>query len=173
MAQPSSVELNPEFSSPDATATPWPEVERQLAAAELYWISTVRPDGRPHVTPLIAMWMDDALFVCSGPTERKVRNLARNPACVLTTGTDAVGSGRDIVVEGHAERVLDRSVLERAAAASVEKYGPPFDFRATDAGFAHGGGGEAHVFRVRPVTVFAFGKGDTFSQPRYRFTQTP
>ncbi len=170
MAEPSSVELNPDFSSPDATATPWREVERQLAAAEIFWISTVRPDGRPHVTPLIAMWMDDAFFVCSGPTERKVRNLAQNSACVLTTGAGAIDSGRDIVVEGFAERVTDRAVLERAAAASAEKYGPPFDFRATDGGFAQGGAGEAHVFRVRPVTVFAFGKGETFSQTRYRFS---
>jgi predicted pyridoxine 5'-phosphate oxidase superfamily flavin-nucleotide-binding protein len=27
-----------------------------LQAAELFWISTVRPDGQPQVTPLVAVW---------------------------------------------------------------------------------------------------------------------
>lgn len=27
--------------------------EELLAAAELYWITSVRSDGRPHVTPLV------------------------------------------------------------------------------------------------------------------------
>ena len=42
------------FSEPDATPTPWAEGLEVLRAADTYWLSTVRPDGRPHVTPLIA-----------------------------------------------------------------------------------------------------------------------
>jgi hypothetical protein len=48
--------------------------------------STVRPDGRPHVTPLIAVWHAGALWFATGPEERKARNLAENPSCVLTPG---------------------------------------------------------------------------------------
>jgi hypothetical protein len=33
--------------------------------AEVHWLSTVRPDGRPHVAPLIAVWVDDALVFCT------------------------------------------------------------------------------------------------------------
>ena len=44
-------ELDSRFSSSDATATSWPEASQRLEQAEVYWISTVRPDGRPHVIP--------------------------------------------------------------------------------------------------------------------------
>jgi len=33
----------------------WPEAREHLEMAELYWLTTVRGDGRPHVTPLIAV----------------------------------------------------------------------------------------------------------------------
>ena len=52
-------QLGKEFSSPDATPTPWPEAREVLANAEIYWLSTVRPDGRPHVTPLMTVLIGD------------------------------------------------------------------------------------------------------------------
>jgi nitroimidazol reductase NimA-like FMN-containing flavoprotein (pyridoxamine 5'-phosphate oxidase superfamily) len=61
--------LDARFSSDGATATPWSQARDGLEAAEVYWLSTVRPDGRPHVTPLIAVWLDGALYFCTGPTE--------------------------------------------------------------------------------------------------------
>ena len=57
----------------------------------MYWLSTVRPDGRPHVTPLLGIWLDGALYFCTGPDERKAKNLARNPRCILA-GRGATGS---------------------------------------------------------------------------------
>ena len=42
-------ELDTDFSSPGATATPWAEARKNLEDAEIFWLSTVRPDGRPHV----------------------------------------------------------------------------------------------------------------------------
>ena len=73
---------------------------------QIYWLSTVRPDGRPHVTPIAAVWLDGALHFCTGPTERKAKNLARNRYCVVTTGTNAL-EGLDVVIEGEAVRVTD------------------------------------------------------------------
>lgn len=58
-------ELHPDFSSPDASASPWSEAQTQLEGAEIFWLSTVRPDGRPHVTPLITVWLDGALYFCA------------------------------------------------------------------------------------------------------------
>jgi Pyridoxamine 5'-phosphate oxidase len=49
------------FSDPDAGSTPWDETGAALARVELYWITTVRADGRPHVTPLIGVWHDSAM----------------------------------------------------------------------------------------------------------------
>ncbi|WP_211262113.1 pyridoxamine 5'-phosphate oxidase family protein [Nitriliruptor alkaliphilus] len=46
-----SPQLDPRFSAPGAAPTSWPEVRQVLTDAELFWISTVRADGRPHITP--------------------------------------------------------------------------------------------------------------------------
>jgi hypothetical protein len=162
-------ELDPSFSSPDATATPWEEAWQQLERAEIFWLSTVRPDGRPHVTPLIAVWLDDSLFFCTGPTERKARNLEHNTHCVLTTGCNAIGAGLDLVVEGDAVRTTDEPTLQRVADALASKYGEPFVFTVRDDGFSSDEGGQALVFEVRPEKAFGFGKGDRFSQTSWRF----
>ena len=68
-------ELHPQFSSPDASPTPWAEARQRLEAAEIYWLTTVRPDGRPHVTPLLAIWHEGALYFSTGVDERKAKNL--------------------------------------------------------------------------------------------------
>ncbi len=54
---------------------PWQQVSDALAAAELYWLTTVRSDGRPHITPLVGAWIDDAFVFCTGPEEQKAQNL--------------------------------------------------------------------------------------------------
>jgi nitroimidazol reductase NimA-like FMN-containing flavoprotein (pyridoxamine 5'-phosphate oxidase superfamily) len=166
-------ELDPRFSSPDATPTPWPEARRRLQAAEIFWLSTVRPEGQPHVTPLIAVWLDEALYFCTGPTERKARNLEGNTHCVLTTGCNTIDEGVDVVVEGDAVRTTDEATLQRVADVYASKYGEPFLFTVRDGSFRNDESGEALVFRVAPMKAFGFGKGDTFSQTRWRFEGSP
>ena len=90
-------ELDKRYSSDGATPTGWTEASRCLEEAQLYWLSTVRPDGRPHVTPLLTVWLDGALYFCTGPSERKARNLAQNAHCVLTTGSNSLDEGLDFV----------------------------------------------------------------------------
>ncbi len=163
-------ELDTRFSSRGATPTEWPEARERLEQAEVYWVSTVRPDGRPHVTPLIAVWLDDALYFCTGPSERKARNLAHNRHCILTTGCNAIGEGLDVVVEGDAEQVADDERLRRLADAYLSKYGSDWQFEVRDGVFVHEGG-TALVFEVAPRKAFGFRKGDEFSQTRWRFRQ--
>ena len=166
-------ELDPRFSSAGARPTDWKEAVRELEEAEIFWISTVRPDGRPHVTPLIAVWSGDALYFCTGPTERKARNLERNRNCILTTGSNGIGEGMDIVVEGDAVRVTDEARLRRIAELYVSKYGEEWRFGVQDGAFAHSSGeGTALVFELMPTKVFAFAKGEEFSQTRWRFTRS-
>ncbi|MEV6169677.1 pyridoxamine 5'-phosphate oxidase family protein [Streptomyces sp. NPDC051954] len=160
--------LDTRYSEETATATPWPEAEKRLAEAELSWISTVRPDGRPHVTPLPTVWVHGALHFCTGPEERKARNLAENPYVVLTTGTNTWDKGYDLVVEGVARRVTDEAELRELAALWEAKYGPFWHYEVRNDCFHHGAG-HAYVFSVAPVTVFGFGKGEPFSQTRWRF----
>ncbi len=61
-------EIDTRFSDPTAVATGWDETRRALEAAEIFWISTVRADGRPHVTPLVAVWLDGAIHFSTGGT---------------------------------------------------------------------------------------------------------
>lgn len=162
------VDLAASFSSSDATPTPWVEARMELEQAELFWLSTVRPDGRPHVTPLIAVWVDDVLYFCTGPDARKAKNLAKNRSCTLVTGCNTLGKGLDVVLEGNAAIVRDEAKLQRVADAYVAKYGSDWTFTVGDGAFHHEGG-TALVFAVAPSTAFSFGKGEPFSQTRYRF----
>src|SRR6266496_4340877 len=90
--------------------------------AELFWISTVRADGRPHVTPLVAVWLDGALHFSTGAGEQKALNLDGNPHVVLMTGCNGWDEGLDVVVEGDAVRVTADDVLERLAEAWAGKW---------------------------------------------------
>jgi uncharacterized pyridoxamine 5'-phosphate oxidase family protein len=161
-------DLDPGYSTPGATPTPWAVAHDRLTEAKVFWLSTVRPDGRPHVTPLIAIWLDGALYFCTGPEERKAKNLAENPHCILTTGCNSYDEGFDIVVEGEARRLTDEDILRRVAAAYEAKYGSDWHFDVRDGAFVHGPG-VALVFEVPPAKAFGFGKGDTFSQTRWLF----
>lgn len=160
--------LDPRFSDPKAGPAEWSAAAARLADAEVFWLTTVRPDGRPHVTPLIAVWSAGALHFCTGPDERKARNLAENAEVVLTTGTPSLGEGFDVVVEGEAVRVTDEARLRALADAYVEKYGSDWRFDVRDGAFV-GDGGTALVFAVAPRTVFGFAKGEPFGQTRWRF----
>jgi pyridoxine/pyridoxamine 5'-phosphate oxidase len=68
------------FSSPGAQTTPWASASAVLGEAEVFWLSTVRPDGRPHVTSLLAAWSLGGLCFTTGSQERKALNLEHNPA---------------------------------------------------------------------------------------------
>lgn len=126
-------ELDLRFSSEDASPVAWNDASEQLAKAEVYWLSTVRPDGRPHVTPLLAIWRDEAMYFCTGPSERKARNLEQNQHCVITTGCDALGEGYDVVVEGAAAPITDDAKLQDLADAYESKYGKDWHFESKTA----------------------------------------
>jgi nitroimidazol reductase NimA-like FMN-containing flavoprotein (pyridoxamine 5'-phosphate oxidase superfamily) len=167
-----AAELDSRFSSPGATALPWTDAERLLQNAGVYWLSTVRPDGRPHVVPLIAVWLDGALYFSTGEDENKAKNLAKNPRVVITTGCSALSDRLDIVVEGEAMAVRDDATLRRLADAYVAKYGEGWRLPGSDG---------VVVFEVTPTTAFGFGRGDAsgpppqggFSQTRWRFQSGP
>jgi general stress protein 26 len=158
------------FSSPNAKPTEWPQAREELAGAEVYWLSTVRPDGRPHVTPLLGIWLEGALYFCTGANERKAKNLTGNSHCALTTGQSTL-VGLDLVIEGAAEGVTDPTELGRVAETYEAKYGA--HFAEPDGTWAGLGDAirqaEVLVFRVAPATGFGFGKGGRFSQTRWGF----
>jgi hypothetical protein len=159
-----------QYSDPDALAVEWEETEEVLAAAELFWISTVRADGRPHVTPVVAAWAEGAIWFSTGADEQKFANLCANPHVVLTTGCNQWDRGLDVIVEGDAVRVTDDAVLGRVAGAFATKWDGRWQFTARDGCFrVADGSGEAIVFSVTPVKVFAHAKGDPFGATTHRF----
>lgn len=171
MAEPVPVTELSAFSSPNAAPTGWSQARDELAAAEVYWLSTVRPDGRPHVTPLLAIWLEGALYFCTGPEERKAKNLSENRHCVLTTGQNTL-EGLDLVIEGTAERVSDPGELGRIADTYESKYGAHFvEPDGTWSGLGDAiRRAEVLVYRVAPETGFGFGKLGRFSQTRWTFS---
>ena len=127
----------------------------------------MRVDGRPHVSPLVAVWLDDAIHFCTGAAEQKAVNLRANADVTLITGCNQWDRGLDLVVEGRAIRTTDGAVLQRLADAWRSKWDGRWEYEVADGAF-HQGGAEALVFSVVPTKVLAFAKG-TFTQTRHDF----
>ncbi|WP_129837629.1 pyridoxamine 5'-phosphate oxidase family protein [Streptomyces sp. RFCAC02] len=155
-----------------ARPAPWTEAGDLLESAPLYWLTTVRPDGRPHATPVVAVWWDLALHFCVSPDSVKARNLRSNPHCLVTAGRNDMHDGLDLAAEGTAHRLRDHATVRRLVRVFTAKYGEwPFE-----AG-QHGGeavvvkkqsGHRSVVFRVRPTVVHGFRKGGEWTQTRWR-----
>ena len=108
---------------------PWSWAAERLEQARNYWVSTTRPDGRPHAMPVWGIWLEDAFFFGSGRESAKSRNLAANPAIVV-----------------HLESGDETVILERVD----EVYGPKYDFTPDSSGESD------PWFVVRPKRVYAW-----------------
>jgi general stress protein 26 len=161
-------ELDQRYSDPGATPAGWADTQRALAEAQLFWITTVRADGRPHVTPLVAVWHEDSLYFCTGAAEQKAVNLRGNSHVILMTGGSDWQTGLDVVVEGKAVPVTDDAVLGQLARAWTAKWDGRWQFQVRDGAFGESGS-PALVFSVTPAKVLAFAKGG-FGQTRYTFS---
>ena len=156
--------------SPDAVATPWEETRRVLEAAEVFWLATVRADGRPHVTPVAAAWLDGILSFGTGSIAQKFKNLRENPHVVLTTGCNHLATGLDIVVEGDAAPVTDPAVHERFYQQQAALWGEGWPIQLREGILWDEPSREPLLlFAVTPTKIFAYARGDQWSQTRYQF----
>ena len=139
----------------------WVEALRRLTGARNFWLATVRPDGRPHLMPVWAVWHEDALWFSSSLGSRKIRNLQAEPRCALSTED----GNRPLVVEGRAEIVTDLDRIAAFLAASNAKYKVDYGIDFLDPAV------NASV-RVAPDWAFALDEQTfTTSPTRWRFTQ--
>jgi len=100
---------------------PWSWVDRQLRALRSIWISTTRPDGRPHAVPVWFTWDGRTLYFATDESAQKARNLEGQPWVVVHAG-----DGDDVVIlEGTAQLVTDDAELQAVDAARAEKYVDP------------------------------------------------
>jgi hypothetical protein len=160
-------QIDGRFGHPAAAAPSWESVEGLLDRAELYWLTTVRSDGRPHVTPVVGVWGKGRFAFCTGVGEQKHVNLQNSALVAVTTGSNGWKSGTDVVVEGTAQRVTGRERLRPLAEAWRRKYGDDWAWDADDEGFTDGDGSHPWVYVVPPAKVIVFGK-DPHSQTTYR-----
>ncbi|MFI5611594.1 pyridoxamine 5'-phosphate oxidase family protein [Amycolatopsis sp. NPDC051903] len=162
--------LGASFSSPDAGPTPWEATEGALRRVQKFQLCTVRRDGRPHVTPVLAIWAFGAMWFPTGESEQKAKNLSANPHCALSTGTGTL-AGVDYIVEGTASVVTDDATREAVATAFEQAYG--WHFTREDGTWYQLGDavrkGNVQLYRVQPDKGFAFATGGESSQTRYRW----
>ena len=159
-------------------ALPWSRARRQLAAEtkrpykaeeqRRSWVATTGPGGRPHLTGIGALWADDRFYIVTGPRTRKGQNLSRDRRCVIAVNLDDL----DLVVEGKARRVTDKTTLGRLARrynaqgwpARVEKDALTAAFSAPSAGRP-----PWYLYEVTPVTAFGVATKKPFGAMRWRF----
>ncbi len=124
---------------------PWSWAERRLKKSHNYWITTVKPDGSPHVMVVWALWHDGQLLFSTGSNSRKARNLKANPNCVISTEL----SQEAVIVEGVAE-VADVPARRKFLANYTRKYDWDMTSMKDDILSM-----KEPVFSVRPRVVFA------------------
>ena len=133
---------------------PWSWAEERLARSHDYWLATVRPDGRPHVMPVWAVWLDAALWFSCSNGSRKTRNLRRDGRCTLTTDD----ARQPVVAEGVAEVVSGEADLRSLLDAENAKYGTDYGIEMLDPA-------ANTCFRVRPTWVFGLESADFTGSP--------
>ena len=172
--------MNEPITTPDTRhgashnkVTSWEETRRVLETADLFWLSTVRADGRPHVTPLVAVWHDDAIHFTATETAQKTVNLRGNPHVILTTGCNQI-EGLSVVVEGDAVQITDQDTLERLASVWATKWDGSWPYQVRNGYFYLYDEDTQRVltdsnlvFTVKPTKVFAFAIG--VGQTRHQF----
>ncbi len=96
------------------------EVDHRLRTEPILWISSVRPDGLPHVLPIWFSWDGRAIWLFSKPSAQKIRNLRHCPTVMIALGSAHPGFDVELV-EGRAE-ILDERTFEVLSLAHVDKY---------------------------------------------------
>ncbi|MGE5135402.1 MAG: pyridoxamine 5'-phosphate oxidase family protein [Gemmatimonadota bacterium] len=140
---------------------PWSWAEERLTRSHDFWLSTVTPDGAPHLMPVWAVWFRSMLWFSSANGSRKARNLTAEPRCSLATDNPL----EPVVVHGQAARVTGQEDLAAMLAAENTKYGTSYGLDMVDPA-------SNSVFALTPEWVFALDSRNFAGSPT-RFTFAP
>ena len=133
---------------------PWAGATDRLARSHDFWLATVWPEGRPHVTPIWGVWRDDGLWFSCSRHSRKRRNLEVNAAVVATTDDPL----NPVIVEGQASLVEDRDLIAAFAESADTKYG-------TSYGLEFYGAPANACFRIEVVAALGISSDDFTGSP--------
>ncbi len=117
MAQERAPDSERSLASGGSATTPWEFVRERLENPETprtSWLATTRPDGSPHLMPVIGFWIEGAMHVVAGEGTRKARNLAADGRCVIATSSTTLPS-LDIIIEGVAQPLTDANAVRQIA----------------------------------------------------------
>ena len=154
-----------------AAPMPWSRALKQLEAGApggSYWLATTKPDGRPHVAAVGALWVDGKIYFTSSSRTRKGRNLAAKPDCVCSVSL----TGIDLVVEGTALRITDRPTLLRLAKRYADQGWPASvsgDAITAEYSAPSAGPPPWNLYVLRPATAFGVATAKPFGATRWQF----
>lgn len=120
------------------TVLPWEWARDRFSKSHNYWLTTVRPDGSPHVMPVWGVWVEDAWYFSTSSSSRKARNLEANPNCVVCNET----AEEAVIVEGLAQKLNEGDIPQKAFADYKSKYDWELDPK------------RGPVWKVTPSVVF-------------------
>jgi PPOX class probable F420-dependent enzyme len=95
-------------------------IEERLRTEPTVWLSSMRPDGRPHVVPVWFNWDGRVFDLFSKPNAQKVRNLREHPDVMLAVGQPNEEFDVELV-EGRAA-IIASPTAEVIRPAMFEKY---------------------------------------------------
>jgi uncharacterized pyridoxamine 5'-phosphate oxidase family protein len=150
-------------------ATSWSATREIIAAGDWYWLATQHPAERPHVRPVLGIWMDEALYFCSNENARKAKNLQENVNASIAVADNKT----HLVIEGQAVKVTDENLLRKVA----EQYASKYDWHVivldgayeADYGAPTAGPSPYDLYELRPERVYGFGTSEKYSPTRWRF----
>ena len=93
----SPLPLPPAYGKPTRPMA-WSDADDLLTESRVYWIASVRPDGRPHIVPSDGIWLDDALYFGGSPDTVHMRNVRATGLAVAHVGD---GLAAAVIVEGN------------------------------------------------------------------------
>jgi hypothetical protein len=151
---------------------PWSRARKALVESagpgRATFLSTTRPDGRPHAAGIGALWHDGDLYFTSGPGARKARNLAANSAATISMAAPGI----DLILDGTVSRVTDDATLETVAAGYREQGWPAVvEGDAFNAPFNAPSAGPPpwYLYRFTFHTVIGVGTAEPHGATRWRF----
>lgn len=117
----------------------WAWADERLGGRYIWWLATVRPNGRPHLMPIWAVWLGDGVAFSTGGETRKAKNLTLDARCTIVPERGV----ESVIVEGVVEALPADRVADFGAA-----YTEAYDFDPTSM--------DSPMLIVRPTTVFGF-----------------
>jgi hypothetical protein len=133
----------------------WKWAEQRLVKSRNYWITTVRPDCRPHTMVVWGLWLANVFYFSTGRDSRKSRNLHSNPKCIVCNER----AHEAVIVEGVAREVHEVPLRKRFFRIYEHKY--KFDMSEFE---------QEPIWAVRPEKVFGLDEKLSLNRAtRWRF----